>query len=151
MLSYKGEALDIETTQQLFPIFPDLLFGEANEGKSIYFDATHFIKQRQLSPSSIDKFLGLYAGPINDIVKTFQLNPAALARLNKNGHVLMESNLLYPFLIFVEPDFLAWVTQRLDELFSTGVTVSDSFLYDRVKVRFPADVLKQLADGTGKQ
>lgn len=151
MLSYTGKAINIKCTEQLFPEFPELLFGRQPEGSVMYFDASAYTKSKGLSSSAVDKFLSSYEAPIDAIVKTLQIPDNEACRINTEGHVLLESSVLYLFLSFIDPRFLLYIIDRMDELFATGVAVSDAYLVRKTRARIPLEVLQQLENDTREQ
>lgn len=144
MLSYAGKAIDLKCTELLFPEFPELLFGRQIDGH-VYFDATTYIKSKRLS-LSVDAFLKKYEGPINDIISTVQLDETECCHLNTEGHILIESSLVYLFISFVNPPFLLYIFDRIDELFSNGFAVSDAYLLRKARQRIPKEVLSRDED-----
>lgn len=139
MLSYAGKAIDLKCTEPLFPEFPEMLFGRQIDGQ-IFFDATAYIKSKRLS-LSVDAFLKKYEGPISDIISTLQLNEDGVCYLNTEGHILIESSLVYLFISFVNPPFLLYIFDRMDELFSNGFAVSDAYLLRKARQHIPTEVL----------
>lgn len=146
MLSYAGKAIDLKCTEPLFPEFPEMLFGRQIDGQ-IFFDATAYIKSKRLS-LSVDAFLKKYEGPISDIISTLQLNEDGVCYLNTEGHILIESSLVYLFISFVNPPFLLYIFDRMDELFSNGFAVSDAYLLRKARQRIPTEVLCRDEDET---
>lgn len=55
------------------------------------------------------------------------------------------------FHILVEPRFLLYMFDRMDELFTTGVSVSDTYLAQNTLRRIPLEVLKQAKDAASNQ
>lgn len=51
------------------------------------------------------------------------------------------------FLSYVDPQFCAYINEIIDEMFVTGVVVSDTHLISLVKKRLPPELLKQIWDG----
>ena len=99
-----------------------------------------YIKSKRLS-LSVDAFLKKYEGPISDIISTLQLNEDGVCYLNTEGHILIESSLVYLFISFVNPPFLLYIFDRMDELFSNGFAVSDAYLLRKARQRIPTEVL----------
>lgn len=150
MLKYTGKVINIKFTEQLIPEFPNLLFGRQNEQGRVYFDATSFIKSKGLS-LSVDQFLKEYDSTINAIISTAHLNEAEMCYINTEGHIAIDSSLVYLFISFVEPRFLLYMFDRMDELFSRGFAVSDTYLLHHSRNRIPQEVLTAPRDDTSKQ
>lgn len=151
MLTYAGKAKDIKCTEQLIPEFPELLFGRQNEWSATYFDASVFTSQKNLSSSTPVKFLEAYEVPIRALLGELQLDSADALFMNTEGHFIIDSLLLYLFLSFTDPRFMLYMFDRMDDLFQTGVAVSDTTVIRLAKSRIPADILRQLSDDAGKQ
>ena len=75
------------------------------------------------------------------MVRANNIDPEKVCVLNHEGHILIEGSLVYLFLSYTNPEFLAWVFDRMDELFATGFSVSDSYLLATARRRLPDDVL----------
>lgn len=155
MLKMTGNTIDLKCTEQMFPEFPELLFGRQIEGGAtlarVYFDASKFAESKGLPFTSVEIFLKAYEAPISAIIDTLKLPEADMCRMNTEGHVLIESSLLYLFISFVEPRFLLYIFDRMDELFATGFTVSDTYLLSRARVRLPMEVLTAIKDDASQQ
>jgi len=151
MLSYAGKVTDTKCTEHLIPEFPDLLFGKQSDGKSMFFDVSAYLESKGLSSSLADDFLKSYEKPIADLILQLQLPEAKVCSLNTEGHVLIDGSLVYLFISFVEPRFLLYMFDRMDELFTTGVSVSDTYLAQNTLRRIPLEVLKQAKDAASNQ
>lgn len=151
MLSYAGKVTDIKCTERLIPEFPDLLFGKQSDGNSMYLDISAYAKSKGLSSSVADDFLKAYEKPIEDLVLQLQLPEAKVCSMNTEGHVLIDGSLVYLFISFVEPRFLLYMCDRMDELFTVGITVSDTYLAKNTLRRIPLEVLNQAKDAGSNQ
>lgn len=140
-----GQTINLTCTEHLFPEFADLLFGTHTDG-SVYFDASAFADSKGLGPSAVDAFFNAYSTPINAIISLSELRPADICTRNPEGHLLIESSLTYLFISFVEPRFLLYMMDRMNELFSQGITVSDTYLVTKMKSRIPKEVIMKLMD-----
>lgn len=150
MLSYAGKAIDLKCTEQLFPEFPDMLFGKQSDGVSLYFDTTKYLKSKRLS-CSVDEFLKSYEAPINAVISTLNLPEDEVCFLNTEGHILIESSLIYLFISFTDPTFLLYIFNRIDELLNNGFAVSDTYLLRKARERIPKEVLIREEDGGDEQ
>lgn len=151
MLSYAGKAINLKCTEQLIPEFSELLFGRQSEGSTVYFDASIFTKEKGLSSSTVDQFLKAYEAPIDAIIGHLQLNEAEVCLINNEGHILIDSVFLYLFLSCVDTDFMLYMFDRMDDLFATGVAVSDTYLLKMTKARIPNEILQRILNGASKQ
>lgn len=141
-LNVSGKPTNIQCKEQAFPEFPDLLFGITTEGDYV-FDATSYLQRKHLL---VDDFLQTYGHQIQTLVKSYGLDEGNLFLINKDGHFLIEGNLVYLFLSFVEPDFLAYMCDRCSDLFTAGVAVSDSYLLAHALSRLDDESLNRIKD-----
>ena len=138
-----GSPINIQCTEHDFPEFPELLFGKTDKGVT-YIDASSYLQNTGLS---INTFLTDYKGAIEAIIKSHGLDEDKVCVLNAEGHILIDSSLVYLFISFVNPDFLAYMFDRIDEMFSVGFTVSDTYLLQQARRRLPEEILISSRDG----
>lgn len=139
---------NIQCSEQAFPEFPDLLFGTSIDKRIQYFDATDYLQKQGLSMYSVEDFLSAYYHPISALVSAYELEKNKVCIYNVEGHTLLDSNLVYLFISYLNPDFLAHLNDRAHELFRTGFCVSDSYLYRMAKTRLMPEILKAGDSGT---
>lgn len=139
---------NITCTEQSFPEFPDLLFGTSNETGDQYFDATDYLEKLGVTPHyTVDDFMRNYFHPISALVTAYELDKNRVSILDVKGHTLLHSNLVYLFISYTNPDFLAHLNDRVHELFTTGVCVSDTYLLLRAKSRLTPEIFNQGDNG----
>lgn len=131
---------NIKCTEQAFPEFPDLLFGTSLDKSIQYFDATDYLNKIGLSAYSPECFLTNYFHPISALITAYELDKDRVAIMDVDGHLLLDSNLVYLFISYTNPDFLAHLNDRAHELFKNGVCVSDSYLYRAAKTRLSPEI-----------
>lgn len=131
---------NITCTEQVFPEFPQLLIGEATETGIKYFDATAYLNNTGLSAYSAEDFLNNYFHPINALITAYELDKNKVAVKNLEGHLLIDCSLIYLFISYTNPDFLAHLNDRIDELFTRGFCVSDAYLFRTAKDRLTPEV-----------
>lgn len=139
---------NITCTEQAFPEFPHLLIGEANDKSAKYFDATAYLKNSGLSLYSAEDFLSNYFHPINALITAYELEKSRVCIENLEGHLLIDSSLIYLFISYTNPDFLAYLNDRVDELLTHGFCVSDAYLYRAAKDRLMPEVFLTGDNGT---
>lgn len=122
-------AENIQCTEQAFPEFPNLLFGTSIDKSIQYFDASDYLNKKGFTNYSVDGFLKNYYHPISALVNAYNLDKNRVCILNTEGHTLLDSNLVYLFISYINPDFLAHLNDRIHELFAKGFCVSDTYLY----------------------
>lgn len=126
-------------TEQQFPEFPDMLFGKSSEG-TVFFDATEYL-QKQHSSLAVDQFFQQYEQAITALAESYNLDKRDIHLVNPGGHHLIDGNFIYLFIAFVEPSFWAYMFDRIHEVFSNGICLSDSFILQSAKERLNPDVI----------
>lgn len=142
-MSYSSSAkqTNLTCTEQSFPEFPDALFGKSTEGIA-FFDATHYLqKQGRRSTLSVEQFFQQYEPIISSLIVAYKINEEDLHLVNKEGHHLIDGNLLYLFIAYVEPDFWAYIFDRIQDMFSIGFCLSDSLILQSARERLSSEVL----------
>lgn len=138
----KGE-IKLQCKEQSFPEFPNLLFGQNESGQS-YFDATHYLS-KMAEPQPIQSFFNQYRYQIKSLCDTYEIDNDKVCLINEEGHYLIDGAFLFLFIAFVEPDFLAYMCDRIFELFAHGVAVSDTYLVTAARTRLSPKVLSAIS------
>ena len=63
---------------------------------------------------------------------------------NTNGHILVEAELAFIFLAFVNPDMFLYFNGLLTDAISDGVAYSHSYIYSLAAQRLPSEVLNDI-------
>jgi len=95
-------------------------------------------------PITIDDFIRKCDWMIESLIKSYELDPNECFIINKEGHILIDGNLTYLFLSFVEQDFLAYMCDRCHDLFKDGVAVSDSYILRHAFERLDEESLNKI-------
>lgn len=128
--------------------FPDLLFG--NTSDSTYFDATDYLQKKDPT-LTVPDFLKQYENQILSLMQTYNMKDSDVCKINSAGHFLIESNFVYLFISFVEQDFLAYMCERIHELFTDGFCVSDTYILKAADSRLTPEILNTIkSDGMEK-
>lgn len=143
-ITIPGKQTSITATEHAFPEFPDMLFGTTIEGISV-FDASDYLQNHSKSASIADFFMQ-YETPIKALMKAYEIKESDVCMLSKESHFLIDSSLVYLFIAFVQPDFMAYICDRMQELFNNGFCVSDSYLYGKAKQRLSKGVIQAMID-----
>lgn len=139
---------NIICTEQAFPEFPNLLIGEATDKSIKYFDATEYLNKSGLTLYSAEDFLSNYFHPISALVNAYELDKNRVCVNNLEGHLLIDCSLIYLFISYINPDFLAYLNDRIDELLTQGFSVSDAYLFRAAKERLTPEVFLTGDNGT---
>ncbi len=144
-----GRQMQIIASEQAFPEFPDLLYGTTSEGIS-FFDAQAYLQKHKPS-SSVEDFFTQYEVPIRSLMDAYGIEDEKVCVISKDSHTLVDSSLVYLFIAFVEPNFLAYMCDRIQEMFSSGICVSDQYLYNKSRARLSKEVIQTMNDEKDKQ
>ena len=147
-----GRSENIKCKEQSFPEFPDLLFGTTIDGIT-YFDATHYLQKQEGSKSCtpeqayerVKEFMFSYSIQILALAQTYGIEQRSIFATNSDGHQLIESSFVYLFIAFNDPNFLGYMNERIHEMFTKGVCLSDTYLYGTMKERFTPEVIREMA------
>lgn len=146
--NFSGKPIELTCSEQAFSEFPELLFGTSSD-YGTFFDATSYI-QTTTPGLDLANFFADFRVQIGLICKSNHIDADGIAKLNQQGHVLIEINFLYLFISFVKPDFLAYICDRIHELFMTGYCVSETQIARLAKYRLSKEVLIDLAANDGE-
>lgn len=142
-----GKISNVKCTQIALPEFPNLLFGTYFDGRTI-FDATNYLTHKDPEHKlSVEDFFAKFSFQIKSIAQAYSIPMESLVIINRDGHQLIDGSLCYPFISYVDPNFCAYMNEVVDELFTTGVVISDTHLVSLVRKRFSQELLKQILDG----
>lgn len=141
-----GKIVNVKCTETPLPEFPALLFGTHFDGRR-FFDATTYLTAKALARSlNVEDFFNKFDFQIRAIANTYSLAWEHLVVINNEGHQLINGCLCYPFLSYVDPQFCTYCNEVVDELFTTGLVVSDTHLISLVKKRLTPELLNQIWD-----
>lgn len=139
-----AKPIDLICTEPGIAEFPELLFGTTTD-QHIYFDATAYIQHISPNLHTTD-FFQQYAVQINAILGSEDIAQSVACAIDPHGHILIDSTLVYLFISFVKPEFLSYMCQRIDELFTNGIVLSDTFIASAAKSRLTPEILLTIAD-----
>ncbi len=145
MLGKRAESeIQLRCTEPAIHEFPNLLFGTQIDTGTVYFDATSYL-QKIASDKLVKNFFIEYRHPIDALCGAYNIPSKDVCKLNEQGHYLIDGNFVYLFLSFVDPDFLGYICDRMNDLFANGIVVSDSYIASMAKYRLTKEVLLKLA------
>ena len=79
----KGE-IKLKCQEQSFPEFPNLLFGQSEDGRS-YFDATYYLS-KMTDPMPIQPFFSQNRYQIKALCDTYDISNDSVCLINEDGH-----------------------------------------------------------------
>lgn len=128
--------------------FPDLLFGTLQDAGPHYFDATHFIRSRgDERRHNVREFRMAFQLWITALCETYGIDAADLIICDEtSGHMLIDECLALLFVVYIEPSFGAYMLERLSEMLTDGLSVSDTWLIKAVSLRFTREELTQILE-----
>ena len=139
-----AKAINLQCTEPSIAEFPDLLFGTTSE-RRIYFDADAYL-QTHSPVKSVQDFFKDYAAPIQQLQILWNMKDTDVYKLNTQGHILIDSNLVYLFISFVEPEFLAYMLECMDTLLADGVVITDANIVKAARRRLDAESIKAMIE-----
>ena len=140
-----GKPIQLTCSEPALPEFPDLLFGSSIDNDISFFDATAYLQNKGLSVTVTD-FFQKYEAPIEALMSAYGMEADQICQFNHEGHYLIDGNFAYLFISFVEPDFLAYMCDRIHELFTNGFCISDTYLVQVAKSRLTKNVLETILE-----
>lgn len=140
----KGKPTAVTCDKVLIPEFPALKFAAAPNGVT-YFDATDFLSVTHKQETE-EQFFTAYKRQIESLAKMNDIPENAVCVFNQDGHILIEGHFVYLFISFVEPSFLAYVMDRINDLFTNGFAVSDTYVFTIARQRFSQETLNEMAN-----
>lgn len=128
--NFRGKPIDLQCSQAVLPEFPEMLFGvTTTEGAKIsYFNASYYINKKHLPSNTVTNFIAGYGTQLKQLCQSYNINQNIVVRDNKQGEKLIESHFQWLFLSFVEPDFLAYTHERIQEMYHNGFCISDWYI-----------------------
>lgn len=129
-IKVSGKPLNITCTEHAFPEFPDLLYGRQSDDGIMYFDASAYIQSKKLTVGVAD-FLTKCEWQIERLLTSYGVPLDKCFVTNSEGHILIDGTFTYLFLSFVEQNFMAFMCDRIHEIFTEGFAVSDSYILNK--------------------
>lgn len=121
--------IKIECNQIRYAEFPELKFGISEDGDA-YCDISHYLDEKELSSThDIFKFQQKFFYFLTKAQLAYQLDPETIISENsEDGHYLLISELALLFIMYTDPNFMFYALDRIDEMFTSGITMSDTAL-----------------------
>lgn len=125
--------------------FPELLFGASPDEEAVYFDATHFIRsQGDERRHNVQEFRVAFHHWITALSLVYEIDRDDLfIRDETSGHLLIDECLALLFVVYIEPQFGAYMLERMSEMLIDGFSVSDTWLVMAAGNRFTPEELTQ--------
>lgn len=132
--------------------FPELIFGESEEGYQYFNASQYIIKKGDIKRHTVKEFRFAFSIWSDAICKTYDINPDYLIiKDTDTGHVFIEESMALLFIAYIDAYFGVYILERMNELFLSGFTLSDTALLYLTKERFNEDVLKPVDNQNEKK
>jgi hypothetical protein len=145
-----AKPIKFNCTEQGFPEFPKLKLGTTNDTNVTLFDVSEYL-QGFTSSTTIEGFFLAFNHQIKTLLKSYDLKESEVVFINESKHILLDSCLMYLFLSYVEPHFLAHINDKIHEMFAEGVCISDSYLLMKARKNLTPDIIFPDDYGRGRQ
>lgn len=121
--------LNIVCDQIRYAEFPDLKFG-LDGGGNAYCDVDQYLQDNKLELThDIIKFQQKFFYFLTKAQSAYNLKIEDIIAINpENEHHLLLSELALLFVMYTDPNFMFYVLDRIDEMFTSGITMSDTTL-----------------------
>lgn len=144
-MDYKTNILtkELEVKDTLLPEIQGLYFGTIGDNKAV-FDYTAYFEENKLQYMDYKMFMRMNKHFIETLIKPLKKQTSELFFQNTNGHILVDSELVFVFLAFANPDMLIYFNNIIMEAISYGVAYSSGFIYSMAEQRLPSEVLNEI-------
>lgn len=144
-MDYKTVILsnELAADNDMLPDIPGLHFVVVREDVTL-FDYTAYFEENDLAPIDYKIFMRQNKHFIAPLAKAAGKSTAELFYQNKNGHILVVSELTFLFLAFANPEMLIYINSLVADAISEGVAYSNGFIYRLAEERIPSDVLAEI-------
>lgn len=146
-MDYKITSLSrqVKCEEQPLPAFGELKFGNISE-QLMVFDSTAFYAERNLEAIDYRTFSRINKRYIEGFIKNGSISQSEIFFLNKDGHILINKELVFLFVTFAVPESIVYFNSLLGEALTNGVAYSDGFIMAMAAQRIPSDVLQEIID-----
>lgn len=144
-MDYKTTYLqkDIEDAEELFPELSNLRFGLVSRDQ-LAFDSTFYLSENKLQAIDYRVFSRCCKVMVEALAKEHDRRTSELFYVTPNKHVWIASELVFLYIMFVNPEMLVYFNSIIGDAISDGVAYSDGFAYNLAARRLPADVLQTM-------
>jgi len=125
-----------------FVEFPELRFQQSHDNIA-YFDATYYTKSKYPeSDSNYTDFYNNFSCWIKAIQTAYAIPEEDLSVINENnGHCMIEESLALLYVGYLDNMYLVHAIDRISEMHTTGLVLSDTTLLLMLRNRFPLEDL----------
>ena len=112
---------------------------------TIVFDATAYCNAIK-TKFDMKLFSKVQKMQIQIIAQAQEVSIGNLFYENKNGHALINKELVFVFLAYVNPEMLAYFNQIVSDAITEGVALSDGYIASIINAKVPNEVLKNILE-----
>jgi len=141
-----GKKINLECNTPFVPEFNDLLTGIDDSTEIIYFDATNYIETQGKEGKSVDHFLFTCSIFWRGVIDSFKLEPDETLRENQQGHILINAQLAFLFLSYMDPSLLGYIFMKMQAMLIDGVVFSESYIAAQAQMLLSKTQIQSLAD-----
>lgn len=125
-----------------FGELPDLLFGKSDDGAE-YFDATHFIKAAgDIRKHDVKSFEIGFTHWKGAVCRAYDISLEDLIITDEvTGHILIDESLALLFAAYIDPEFGVYLIERMAEMLTNGIVLSDTRILVSIRQRFSKEEL----------
>ncbi len=144
-MDYKTNILKekITTDETLLPEVADLHFGFLSDNKAV-FDYTAYLEANELPALDYRVFMRANKHFIETLAKSSNKKTSELFYQNTDGHILVDADLAFVFMAYVNPDMFLYFNGLLADVITDGVAYSHGFIFSMAANRLPSDVLSDI-------
>ena len=144
-MDYKINKLtkEVACSEMSLQDIPQLRFGIIET--SIVFDATFYCDLNK-AKFDVKMFSRSQKLQIQTLAQAQQVSIGQLFFENTNGHVLINRELVFLFLAYVNPDMLIYFNQLVSDAITEGIALSDGYIASVINAKVPNEVLKNIIE-----
>lgn len=125
--------------------FPELIFGTTANGTN-YFDATLYIEHKgNINIHSPVDFIRKFSFWFDSFKIAYEMSDNELIATDEmTGHVLIDESMALLFMAYIDPQFGAYMIDRVSEMLLNGTVLSDSHILHIIRDRLTKETLSNL-------
>ena len=142
-MDYKINTLKTEVpcNEMMLQDIPLLKFGIVDN--RLVFDATAYCESQKID-FNVKTFSRGYRMLINILAQDNNISIGELFYQNKNGHILIDRELVFIFLACTEPNMLIYFNQLINDALTEGIALSDGYIASVINAKVPSNVLENI-------
>lgn len=136
--------VNVECKDVFIPEFSDLMFGHDDNG-NLYFNLSTMLKNRGLNiEDAIIDFERDFNFHLRALSRSLKLENDSFIFIDQNNELVGDSCITFLFMMFLDPNLVAYFSQKMDEFFKEGFTISDTMMSSIMKRRYTPKMIKDM-------